>query len=137
LKYTDSNQDLFAELCSGRAAGEGLWWGRDEELLDGVEAGATGAIGSSYNYAGRLYEPILGLRGGGELVEAQRAQERAVEMIELIASFGYFGAAKAVMGFLGVPVGPTRMPLGNPSGEGLERLRAGLDELGFFDWVRV
>lgn len=135
LKYTDSNLTLFARLCDGLEEGEGMWWGRDEELQAGIAAGATGAIGSSYNFAGKVYEPVLATVEGGASETAAAAQARAVSLIEVIASYGYLGAAKAVMEMLGVPLGPTRAPLGNPEPLERKRLQAELEELGFFDWV--
>lgn len=135
IKYTVSDPELFSQLVLEKRESEGMWWGRDEELLSGLEAGASGAIGSSYNFAGRVYEPILDILSGGSRDAATEAQARSIKMIDVIASYGYFGAAKAVMGFLGVPVGPARMPLGNPNPEELKLLRRELEDLGFFDWV--
>jgi N-acetylneuraminate lyase len=58
-----------------------------------------------------------------------------VQIIELLASFGYLAAAKALMGFLGVDVGPARLPNTALTPEQSTRLRASLERLGFFDWV--
>jgi N-acetylneuraminate lyase len=46
------------------------------------------------------------------------------------------GAAKAVMGLLGVDVGPARLPNANLTTEQSARLRASLESLGFFQWVQ-
>ena len=135
IKYTVSDPELFSQLVLEKRPSEGMWWGRDEELISGLRAGASGAIGSTYNFAGRVYGPILDMLDGGSEDAAEEAQARSVRMVDVIASYGYFGAAKAVMGFLGVPVGPARMPLGNPSPDESKRLRRELDDLGFFDWV--
>jgi len=59
-----------------------------------------------------------------------------VQLIKALASVGYLGAAKALMGWLGVEVGPARLPNGNPSAEQLKALRAGLERMGFFEWIR-
>jgi N-acetylneuraminate lyase len=55
-------------------------------------------------------------------------------MIDAIASTGFLGSAKALMGRLGVPVGPARLPLGNPDSKMVDALMARLDELDFADW---
>ena len=52
--------------------------------------------------------------------------------METLAAVGYFGAAKAVMGWLGVPVGPARPPLDNPAPRQLAELRAKLDDFPWF-----
>ena len=55
-------------------------------------------------------------------------------MIDAIAATGFLGTAKALMGRLGVPVGPARLPLGNPSDAQVDALLSKLDELGFAEW---
>jgi N-acetylneuraminate lyase len=42
----------------------------------------------------------------GNLATARVEQYRSVQLIELLRRFGYVAAAKAVMGMLGVDVGP-------------------------------
>jgi N-acetylneuraminate lyase len=55
-------------------------------------------------------------------------------MIDAIAATGFLGTAKALMTRLGVPVGPARLPLGNPSAEQVDALLAKLGNLGFAEW---
>jgi N-acetylneuraminate lyase len=57
-------------------------------------------------------------------------------MIQLLASQGFMGAAKAVMTMLGVPVGPARLPNNTLTADQASRLCQKLDELGFFDWIK-
>ena len=66
--------------------------------------------------------------------EARRLQSIAIAMIDAIAATGFLGTAKALMGRLGVPVGPVRLPLGNPSEAQIDALMIRLDELGFACW---
>jgi N-acetylneuraminate lyase len=73
--------------------------------------------------------------GKNELVTAQREQMRSVQLIQLLASYGFLGAAKAVMEMLGVPVGPARLPNGNLTAEQKTELRRNLEQLGFFEWI--
>ena len=135
LKFTDSDLELFARLCDGLCEGEGMWWGRDEELRGGLRAGATGAIGSTYNFAAPVYRAVLEEPGGGDSDLAELAQSDAIRLVETIARYGYLPAAKAVMGMLGVPVGPARAPLSALNDEEQISLRGDLDALGFFDWI--
>jgi len=135
LKFTDSNIELFRDLCRDLRGGEGMWGGRDEELRDGLAAGATGAIGSTYNFAAPLYGDVLDEPSGGGSGLAVKAQADAVALVELIASYGYLPAAKAVMGMIGVPVGPARAPLTQLSVEEVSSLQGDLERFGFFDKV--
>ncbi len=58
-----------------------------------------------------------------------------MQLIQLLIGYGYMGAAKAVMGILGVDVGPARLPNGNLTAEQVKELRARLEAMGFFDWI--
>ena len=59
-------------------------------------------------------------------------QWQLVELIEALAAIGYFGAAKALMGWLGVPVGAARRPLDNPTPAQLDALRVKLEGVRWF-----
>lgn len=133
-----SNPDLAAyQRC--RAAGGGrfdLPWGIDEWLLAAAAVGAVGAVGSSYNFAAPVYHRLLAAAARGDLAAARAEQYRAVRLIDLLGGYGYLPAAKAVMGFLGVEVGPARRPFPDLPADRRAELRDGLDRLGFFDWGR-
>jgi N-acetylneuraminate lyase len=58
-----------------------------------------------------------------------------VQLIKLLASHGYMGAAKATMEILGVNVGPARLPNGTLTAGQKKKLRGELEALGFFDWI--
>ena len=55
-------------------------------------------------------------------------------MIDAIAATGFLGTAKALMGRLGIPVGPARLPLGNPNALQVDALVDRLSGLGFDAW---
>jgi N-acetylneuraminate lyase len=135
IKFT--NPDLMAyQQCLRVGVGRfDIPWGVDEYLLAAVALGATGAVGSSYNFAAPVYRRLMTAFDRGDLTAARAEQFRSVQLIELLAGYGYMGAAKAVMGFLGVNVGPARLPNTNPTAEQAAGLRAALDHLGFFDWL--
>ena len=132
-----SHADLMAyQLCL--QAGDGAFdvpYGTDEWLLAALALGARGAVGSSYNFAAPIYHRLMKAFAAGDLVTARREQFRSVQIIRLLAGYGYMGAAKAVMGMLGVEVGRARLPLGNPTPEKVVQLRRELDTLGFFGWI--
>ena len=66
---------------------------------------------------------------------ARREQFKSVQLIELLAGYGYMGAAKAVVQMLGVDVGPARLPNRTVPADQVPGLRAALEKLGFFDWL--
>lgn len=134
IKFT--NPDLMAYQRCLRAVGGTLDapWGMDELLLAALALGATGAVGSSYNFAAPIYRRVMKAFAAGDLVTARNEQFRSVQLIELLASFGYMAAAKAVMGMLGVDVGEPRLPNAKLDASQHARLRTALDELGYFGW---
>ncbi len=137
LKFT--NPDLMAyQGCLHAGGGRfDIPWGLDEYLLAALALGASGAVGSTYNLAAPLYNGIREAFARGDLASARIDQYRSVRLIELLVAHGFIGATKAVVGMLGVEVGPARLPLANPSPEGVTRLRAGLEGIGFFEWARA
>jgi N-acetylneuraminate lyase len=137
IKFT--NQDMMVyQQCLHAAEGRfDIPWGVDEQLLAALAMGATGAVGSSYNFAAPLYLRLMAAFAAGDLQAARVEQFRSVQLIDLLAGYGYMAAAKATMGFLGVDVGPARLPLTSLSPEAVGRLRVDLERLGFFVWIRA
>ncbi len=137
IKFT--NPDLMAyQLCL--RADEGRWdipFGCDEFLLAALALGAKGAVGSSFNFGAPIYHRLFAAFEQGDIASARDEQFRSVQLIQLLASFGYMGAAKAVMGMLDVPVGPARLPNGSLSDQQATTLQIKLTELGFFDWIKL
>ena len=106
----------------------------DEALLGGLATGARGGVGSTYNFAPKLYVDLASAFDRGDLAEARRRQSLSIAMVDAIAGTGYMGTAKALMSRLGVPVGPARAPFGNPTRDQVDALMARLAELGFGEW---
>ena len=134
IKFT--NPDLVSyrrslEVADGRYD---LPWGVDEMLHSAFAAGAKGGVGSTYNWAPELYRQLMAAYGRGDAVEAQRLQSVSIAMVDAIAATGFLGTAKALMARLGVPVGPARLPLGNPTEAQVDALVVKLGDLGFADW---
>ena len=137
IKFTSSNLMEY-QLC--RAFRDGAFdlpYGFDEIMLGALALGATGAVGSGFNFAAPIYQRLLKSFAAGDLAAARREQLRGVQLVQVLARYGYMGAAKAVIKILGVDVGPARLPNGNPSAEQVAALRGELEQLGFFDWLRA
>ena len=136
LKFT--NPDLMAyQLCLH--AENGKWdvpFGCDEFMLAALALGAKGAVGSSFNFAAPIYQRLMAAFEKGDLATARIEQFRSVQMIQILASFGYMSAAKAVMEMLGVSVGPPRLPNSSLSSDQKSDLRSKLETLQFFDWIK-
>jgi N-acetylneuraminate lyase len=135
MKFT--NPDLTAyQKCL--QVGEGRFdipFGMDERLLAALAVGATGAVGSTYNFAAPIFLRLIDAFHRGDLAAARVEQYRAVQLIDLLRSLDYIPATKAVMGFLNIPVGPARLPLSNLTAGESKLLRQKLESLSFFEWI--
>jgi N-acetylneuraminate lyase len=132
-----SNPDLAAyQQCLRSYEGRfDIPWGIDECLLAALVLGAQGGVGSSYNFAAPLYLRMIDAFRNGDLAAAREEQYRSVRLIQLLGSFGYLAAARAVMEMLGVPVGPPRLPNAPLAPHRREELRLALERMGFFSWI--
>lgn len=136
IKFT--NSDLMAYQMALRAAGGAfdVPWGVDEFMLAALALGSKGAVGSSFNFAAPVYHRLMAAFERGDMETARAEQWKSVQLIQALAAVGYMGAAKALMGWLGVDVGAPRLPQATPTAEQLKALRARLEAMGFFDWIR-
>lgn len=136
IKFT--NADLLSfQLCLHFDEGRfDIPYGTDEWILAALALGARGAVGSSYNFAAPIYHRLIEAFQRGDLDTARAQQMRSVQLIHLLASYGYLSASKALMAILGVDVGPARLPHGNLTVPKHDRLRQDLERLGFFDWIQ-
>ena len=136
IKWT--NPDLYAyQLCLRAPGGFDLPWGNDEYLLAALALGARGAVGSTYCFAAPIYHRLMKAFAAGDLEQAREEQYRSCLLVRTLAGVpsGFMGAAKALMGMLGVPVGPARLPNGSLSPEQTRALRADLERIGFWEWI--
>jgi N-acetylneuraminate lyase len=139
IKWT--NPDLYSYQLALHAAGGAfdMPWGNDEYLLAALALGAKGAVGSTYCFAAPIYRRLLAAFDAGDLDAAREEQFRSCLLVKALAAMpcGYMGAAKALMGLLGVDVGPARLPNATPTPEQVDRLRAELERIGFWEWIRI
>lgn len=131
MKFTyEDFMDL--RLCTALDGGRyNILFGREEMLLAGLVTGCQGSVSTSYNYAAPLHLRIYNAYMAGDLATAQAEQLRAAELVRVLRRVGV--AWKAVMRLIGIDCGQPRLPQRAYSDADLERLRAALDDFGFFD----
>jgi N-acetylneuraminate lyase len=134
IKFT--NNDLMAyQLCL--QADDGAFdipWGIDECMLAAFALGGKGAVGSTYNFAAPVFQRLIAALARGDLAAAREQQHRGTALIQLLFGYGYLGASKVIMKWLGVDVGPCRQPQGNINSEQAAKLRGELETCGYFEW---
>ncbi len=136
IKFTSSNLMEYQICRASHDARFDIPFGFDEMLLAALALGATGAVGSSFNFAAAIYKRVIAAFERGDLIAAREKQMRSVRVIQKLAARGYMGAAKAVMKMLGVDVGPPRLPCASLDEGQTQALRTELEKMGFFEWVK-
>jgi N-acetylneuraminate lyase len=134
VKFTDNDlidfyqcQELLKDKCE-------FYFGNDELLICGLLLGADGFVGSTYNYMPHLYYEIMQAFNNGDLERARQLQGSSMKIAKIIGSYGYNGAAKAVMSQLGLDLGPVRLPLKMPTESEILEMKEKLKKTSFSDY---
>ncbi len=135
IKFTNSDLMSFQRCLRMDNGAFDIPYGTDEWVLAALALGAEGAVGSTYNFAAPVYHRLIAAFRKGDLAAAREEQFRSVQLITLLISYGYMGAAKATMKMLGVDVGPARLPNGTLTAAQFDKLRVELEAMGFFEWI--
>ena len=110
IKWTSSDYfglNMLKQLTHGEM---NIINGPDEMLLMGLNAGADGGIGSTYNVMypriKRIYESFK----AGNTADAMEAQSAANKVIDVLLSYKVIPALKVVLEKEGIPVGNASFP---------------------------
>jgi len=108
-----------------------MLWGRDENMLSALAVGATGAVGSTFNYAAPLYYDLIKAFNDNDLEKARALQQQSIDMIRLLGKYGGIATGKAYMKLVGVDCGEFRLPVKNMDAEQFASFSADVTALGF------
>ena len=130
IKYTFEDVADFAACVAFDGGRFDMLFGRDELLLEGLDAGACGAIGSTYNYMASIYGMLIDAWSAGDRGTARQYQDRATRIIEVMNRHGGLPAGKRIMSLSGLDCGPVRSPLVDLDTATVSRLRTELVAAG-------
>jgi N-acetylneuraminate lyase len=141
IKYSDADLHILSNCLHHDKGAFDILYGKDEQLIGALSMGCRGAVGSTYNYMGRVYNKLIALHDAGDragaLAEMRKSQE-VVNILYCAADYGSAGAyvGKAIMELRlgGKHCGPPRVPMVAVTPAGMVKLRADLEALGFFGW---
>ena len=108
-----------------------MLWGRDENMLSSLVLGTKGAVGSTYNYAAPLYNDLMAAYVQGNFEQANKLQQKSIDMIRLLGKYGGIATGKAYMKLVDLDCGEFRLPIANMSKENFELFKADVAALGF------
>lgn len=111
IKYTAATIHEYQACLHYKEGKYDILFGYDELLLPALAVGAQGAIGSTYNYAARLYNKVINLFEQKKIKEAEKLHFRAVEMVQLIVKYGPIPTQRSIMKKVGLDLGNPRLPL--------------------------
>jgi len=98
IKYTCEDVEDFAACVAFDGGRFDMLFGRDELLLAGLDAGAAGAIGSTYNYMAPIYRRLVAAWAAGDRLQAKQLQARATAIIDVMIRHGGLPAGTQIMG---------------------------------------
>lgn len=127
IKYTHDDLADYERCIAFDGDRFDILFGRDELLVEALDRGCRGAIGSTYNFTAPLYRRLIDSFRAGDRDTARKHGRRAADMIAAIIGTGCgIGALKAAMKIAGIDCGPARPPLRNPGPAAREQIRAAL-----------
>ncbi|PRD48570.1 dihydrodipicolinate synthase family protein [Sphingobacterium haloxyli] len=135
IKYTASTINEYQACLHYKGGKYDILFGYDELLLPALAVGAQGAIGSTYNYAARLYIEVMNLFEQRKIKEAEQLHFHAVEMVQLIVKYGPIPTQRSIMKKIGLDLGDPRLPLQSLDAESEHRLYEDLTASGFLELV--
>ncbi|TRZ01246.1 hypothetical protein DNTS_014818 [Danionella cerebrum] len=114
VKYSGMDlRDLGQCVSYSQPRNWSVLYGVDEQLLAALVLGVDGAVGSTYNYLGRMVKQIISAFDNGNHSQARTLQFKFMEIITFARSLGFdVSVNKQVMSEVsGLPLGPPRLPL--------------------------
>ena len=122
MKHTAT--DFFAlEQFRTRFPEKIIYNGFDEMMLSGLAMGASGGIGSTYNFMAEKFIEMRRLFLENRVAEARAIQQECNRMITALCKVGVMEGEKEVLSQLGIPMGNCRPPFSVLTEEQKEFLR--------------
>ena len=130
IKWTSSN---YYEMIRAKQLTNGelnIINGPDEMLLMGLNAGADGGIGSTYNIMLETIKSVYNNFKAGDIAAAQAAQYKADRIIAAVLQYKTVPALKVVLEAMGFPVGNAAFPQKRYDAADKARIVAAVREAG-------
>ncbi|XP_019626378.1 PREDICTED: N-acetylneuraminate lyase-like isoform X1 [Branchiostoma belcheri] len=112
-------------------------YGCDEQMLCVLPLGCKTFIGSTYNYAGRLYNKLIDAYKNGDMETALKLLDKSQSLVGVLFAHSFdAGINKQVMSLVsGIDMGPPRHPIVYRSAAEMKQVRGELEEGGFFNGI--
>lgn len=111
IKWTSSNYYEMLKLKDMTKGEMNIINGPDEMLLMGLNAGADGGIGTTYNFIFDIIKSVYDHFKAGEMAQAQQEQMRANRIITALLNYKVIPATKVILEKMGYAVGNAVFPM--------------------------
>lgn len=108
--------------------------GQDQVILAALLNGVQGVISAPANIMPKVYTDLYTAYQRQEMTAASLYQQRINLMLRYVFNYPFVPAIKQVLQWLNLPAGPAKLPDRGLSPDEQTALKAGLTEIGFFDW---
>jgi len=129
MKACNLDVNQYAQLIEQVGNKIAVLSGEDHLMPLHLGLGAPGAIHATANLFPRVWAEVYAMAAGGDLRAAMKELHALRPMMNAVFAEGNPGPLKEALAMIGMPVGPALRPLGPPSAETRERLRAVLPAL--------
>lgn len=131
VKFTNEAIHVFL-ACQKAAGGKyDVAFGYDEMMIAGWAAGSKAFVGSTFNFMAPLYIKLVEAADAGNMEEAHRLQQISVKAVQILNEVGAFHPLiKTIITRLGVPCGPSRLPMGPVTDAQADELWQKLQDIG-------
>ena len=133
MKYTNPNYYLMAEYKKIDGGNINIINGPDETCVLGLQMGADGAIGSTYNNMPRTFVALYDAVKRGDMQTALSLQQKANKLIGIMLKYNVVACVKAALEMVGYDVGEPNRPLPRLKAEHKKAFVAEMREAGFPD----
>ncbi|HMP28644.1 MAG TPA: dihydrodipicolinate synthase family protein [Saprospiraceae bacterium] len=137
VKYTHNDLEEYLVARNIENGNFEIFAGFDELSLANRSLGARKFIGSSYNFLAPLYYEMFERFDGGDFFQAQQLQLQSIQIIRILASYGYIAACKFIMAELGINNGYVRLPSKQISEKEKIVLMRDLEKTVFFNYTSL
>lgn len=111
VKFTDDNLSELERVHHQLDAKRKVYFGRDDLMLEALQIGVRGAVGMSYNFAGKHFRRMFDAYVHNRETEVEAMQADVGSVLRMAMAHGLTNVLKAINGLAGVDCGPSRLPL--------------------------
>lgn len=131
IKYTHEDFMDFLSCINFKNRKYQMLWGRDENMLPALSLGTKASVGSTFNYAAKLYHDLIIAFQKNDFKRASELQQQSIDMIRLLGKYGGISTGKSYMKLIGIDCGEFRLPVKNMSDKDFELFKKDTEYINF------